>query len=98
MAFNHDGHFSLAAGSGIWIQQHKEGWGADYGAQWIMADPELYNDYSYPHAEGEFEVGNFRKKRTYYNNIGGDITQYSVWVTNVGQLDGFFTIQGGGNI
>jgi hypothetical protein len=98
MSFDHVGHFSLARSKSTWVQIHHEGWGANYGAQWFMADPELYNDYYYPFHEAEFEVGNFRKKRTYNNDIGGDVTQYSVQVINVGPDDGFFTLQGGGNI
>jgi hypothetical protein len=67
----------------IWLT--RDG-GADFGAQWIMADP--YRD-------GVLEVSAFAKERRI--KVPDSLTVlYWATVTNVGSFDALFSIQGGG--
>lgn len=100
MAFNKlqpaDGPFFLAPGESmrIWVTRDNE---SDFGAQWIMADP---NDESHP---AELTVSNFSKERAYHvGNTQGQFsepfTRYWVTATNTGDFPTHFTVQGGGNV
>ena len=112
MAFNKvappEGPFLLGPGesTGIWVTR---GDGADFGAQWIMADPE---DEGHP---ASLTLSDFTKEAAYrdsfltvepdHNGIlrfktvfVGRFFRYWVTVTNTGSLPVHFTLQGGGNV
>jgi len=100
MAFNQlqpaSGPFFLAPGNSLRLWVRRDG-GNDFGAQWIMADP---NDEGHP---AELMVSDFTKERAY--SIGNTQGQFfdpfiRYWVTvhNTGNFPVHFTVQGGGNV
>lgn len=100
MAFNGlqppSGPFFLAPGQSTRIWVMRPG-GADYGAQWIMADPLndgtpaalTVNDFT---KERDFEIQN--TQGTHFQN---PFIRYWVTVTNTSAFPVRFSVQGGGN-
>jgi len=100
MAFNQlqppSGPYFLAPGASLRLWVKRSG-GADFGAQWIMADP---NDKGKPvqltvsdfAKEQAFEIGNTQGQ--FFNPF----IRYWVTVTNTGSFAAHFTVQGGGNV
>jgi hypothetical protein len=98
MAFNDVGSYWMRQGESFWISLHRRrsGIGADFGAQWIMADPKIYNiSHNPPNGSFCLEVTRHRKQVDAYN--GGAEWFYSCLVENVGEST-FVSFQGGGNV
>ena len=100
MAFNKlqpsSGPFFLAAGASMRIFVTRPG-EADFGAQWIMADP---NNEGHP---VKLTVSDFTKELAFHTgNTQGQFfdpfTRYAVTVHNTGSFACHFTVQGGGNV
>ena len=100
MAFNKlqpsSGPFFLAPGNSmrIWVMGDGE---SDFGAQWIMADP---NDEG---QSAELTVSDFAKERVYATGVSEGVffnqfIRYWVTVHNTGSSPTHFTVQGGGNV
>jgi hypothetical protein len=103
MAFNGLGNYWLAPGAWIAIDIARGGqvpgepeWGGyDYGAQWIMADPNTGSI-----APGAFLVkDHIKEKRPLRGHPGNPAPiVYAVTVVNVGANHASFSLQGGGNV
>lgn len=99
MAFNGIGPFFLASGESTWLWIVRDAvFLTDYGAQWIMAHPEMNTGYYPQFGTAEFQVDHQRKKIFFSADTGGQYVTYSCLVTNVGGMSTFFSAQGGGNV
>lgn len=98
------GNFFLTVGSSTGFSYHfgldgYNGCGTeDRGAQWAMAQPELYTG-SYPEQGlAELAVSDFRK-RGYWDSNGGSFSYgYTLVIANTGTIDTWFSVTGGGNV
>lgn len=102
MSFNQVGRFFLKRNESTWVTL-TFGVGEDKGALWIMAHPEVFSDV--PGREripnwgtSQLEVSRFQKRVDLPRSTGGAYVTYNCLVTNNGNNDTIFSLQGGGNI
>jgi hypothetical protein len=62
----------------------------------MMANPETDEGYVPQRGSAVFAVGNFVKTRTYSGDTGEWYYTYNVNVQNVGDMDTWFSLEGGG--
>lgn len=99
MAFNNVSLFSLAAGNSVWVWVTRGGvFQTDYGAQWIMAHPEMNTGWYPEFGTAKSQVDHFQKEVFFSANTGGQYVTYRCLVSNVGSMSTKFSLQGGGNV
>jgi hypothetical protein len=95
MAFSDVGPFFLARSAGS-LQYEIYFDYIDKGAIYMMANPETDEGYVPQRGSAVFAVGNFVKTRTYSGDTGEWYYTYNVNVQNVGDMDTWFSLEGGG--
>jgi hypothetical protein len=96
MAFSKIGPFFLSrAAHSLQYEMYYDGY-VDMGAQYLMANPETDQGYFPQGGVAVFSVGNFVKTRLYHGDTGEWTYTYNVNVQNVGDMDTWFTLEGGG--
>ena len=96
MAFSGIGPFFLARSAGSLQYAFWFDWQSDQGAIYTMAHPETNLGWFPQGGLAVFSVGNFIKTRWYDGDTGMWYYTYNVNVQNVGQMDTWFSLQGGG--
>jgi hypothetical protein len=99
MAFNGLGRMSLKAGYQTWVWMVRDDvFLTDYGAQWIMPHAEMNTGYYPDFGTCILQVDHHQKEVRLQADTGGTYVTYHCLITNVGNKDAIFSIQGGGNV
>ena len=97
MSFNQLGLISIVANETVTVGFHF-GFGADFGAQWANAHPELQTGEFPQFGVFTLQVNDHQKQCIFSAETGSQLYFYSCSVKNISKADTHFSLQGGGVI